>query len=288
MSASTAYCSTFVPEQVTDLRFRHEHHSADANIDIRQYRWTYRCDDAFSPPEHYIDLSLDPRPRLSGLRSHHWTGSRPSGEMLYMPPGESYVGEMHLGERNMLCVGLRQQFLEDLFVDDGGLPEMRPWTDIHNAGLRRLLIGLANEVAIPSFGGGAMIQTLLSGIGIILGREMAGVAPAASDAPLGSRQIRVATEYIADNLDGQLSIGVLARECGVSARQLMRMFKREFGMTFGAYVAASRITLAKDLLGGTPRQIKEVAALCGFQSASAFGAAFHTAVGVTPGEFRDR
>ena len=72
---------------------------------------------------------------------------------------------------------------------------------------------------------------------------------------------------------------------GASPRTLERLFRRETGMGFARWRQTLRLTEAAARLsrGETPAR---AAAAVGYASASAFGAAFRTAFGVTPGMAR--
>lgn len=76
-----------------------------------------------------------------------------------------------------------------------------------------------------------------------------------------------------------------ARRLGVSSRTLTRALRAETGQGFAQWQGAVRTQRAADLLAdGVP--IAEVVEAVGYTSASAFGAAFRRATGLTPREFR--
>ncbi|ONG45419.1 AraC family transcriptional regulator [Pseudoroseomonas deserti] len=82
--------------------------------------------------------------------------------------------------------------------------------------------------------------------------------------------------------DSDLTLEGWAVTVGASARTLTRRFRAETGMSFGAWRQHWRLAEASALLaqGATPAR---AAAAVGYASASAFGAAFRTAFGGTPG-----
>jgi AraC-like DNA-binding protein len=73
-----------------------------------------------------------------------------------------------------------------------------------------------------------------------------------------------------------------AEASGASARTLTRLFRRDTGMSFGRWRQTLRLVEAAAQLaqGVAPAR---AAAMVGYASASAFGAAFRAAFGVTPG-----
>ncbi|MEW2359790.1 AraC family transcriptional regulator [Spirillospora sp. NPDC029432] len=78
-----------------------------------------------------------------------------------------------------------------------------------------------------------------------------------------------------------------ASHLGVSPRTITRAFNAETGTSFARWVAAVRARHAVELLG-RGWEIDAVAEEVGYRSASAFGAAFRRATGLTPGTFRAR
>lgn len=75
-----------------------------------------------------------------------------------------------------------------------------------------------------------------------------------------------------------------AEHVGASARNLARLFRRETGMSFGAWRQQARLVEALSLLSaGTP--VRQVAARLGYRSASAFSQMFRRALGKTPREY---
>lgn len=271
-------------------RFRIDRRISTHGVDlhIRHFRWLTPVQGPMSPRCHYLDFSLGSRARRSRIRSDHWSGAQHTGDMMYLAPNHTYIGEAVRDQRHVLCIGFSQSFLDQVFQDEGRAPEMRPCVDIQNPSLRRMLTSLAGEVAAPGFASDAYVQSIMIALAVELARNFDAARPRIrTPSGLSAQQMRIATDYIADRLDKDLSIAGIARECGVSPRHLTRIFKTETGMTLGEYVATSRIAMAKDLLRSSAKQIKEIGWRCGFQSPSAFSAAFRSATGVTPGGFRD-
>jgi AraC-like DNA-binding protein len=76
----------------------------------------------------------------------------------------------------------------------------------------------------------------------------------------------------------------VAREAGASARTLERLFRAETRLGFGAWRQRARLLRALVLLAeGTP--VTNVALAVGYESPSAFVAAFRRALGATPGRY---
>lgn len=84
--------------------------------------------------------------------------------------------------------------------------------------------------------------------------------------------------------DSATTLAEHAQRLGVSEKTLSRLFARETGLTFRAWRQRLRILAALPLLERGDR-VTDVAVVCGYDSMSAFIAAFRWFTGVTPGEF---
>jgi AraC-like DNA-binding protein len=84
--------------------------------------------------------------------------------------------------------------------------------------------------------------------------------------------------------DSRKTLSDYSRELGVSEKTLGRLFRRQTGLGFRLWRQRSRLLSALPLLERGER-ITDVALACGYESMSAFIAAFHEQMGTTPGEF---
>ena len=80
----------------------------------------------------------------------------------------------------------------------------------------------------------------------------------------------------------------IAQALEITPTYFSAFFMRQMGMGFNEYVTGQRIELAKQLLSATNKKINQIAAECGFRSASYFIVVFRKQVGISPGEFRDK
>jgi len=98
--------------------------------------------------------------------------------------------------------------------------------------------------------------------------------------PAEERARAVADALAADPADGR-TLAEWGREVGASARTLARAFVAETGLPFGRWRALLRLQAAiADLAAGEP--VGNVARHVGYESASAFVAAFRRETGMTP------
>jgi transcriptional regulator GlxA family with amidase domain len=102
------------------------------------------------------------------------------------------------------------------------------------------------------------------------------------------RPLRELQEWMAANLDADLSVPALAARAAMSERNFARAFGREVGMTPAAYAEALRVDQARVRLESTGQKLEAVARDCGFGTVETMRRAFHRRLGVGPGGYRDR
>jgi transcriptional regulator GlxA family with amidase domain len=100
--------------------------------------------------------------------------------------------------------------------------------------------------------------------------------------------LRDLQEWIAGNLDGDLSVPALAERAHMSERNFARAFRRELGLTPGAYVEVARVEAARIALESTGAAVEVVARQAGFGTVETMRRAFHRRLGVGPAEYRTR
>lgn len=101
--------------------------------------------------------------------------------------------------------------------------------------------------------------------------------------PVDDRAHSVATGIVDDPSDHR-TLAEWGRQVGASDRTLARMFLAETGMQFGRWRALARLQAALPrLAAGEP--LGAVALNVGYESTSAFVAAFHREIGVTPAAY---
>ena len=95
-----------------------------------------------------------------------------------------------------------------------------------------------------------------------------------------------ALEHIRRSYAQPVALEDLAARCGMSASHLIRCFKKHLSCTPHEYLLQYRLRQSKRLLQATEDSIEEIAAVCGFNSASHFARAFKAVNGMTPTAFR--
>jgi AraC family transcriptional regulator len=103
---------------------------------------------------------------------------------------------------------------------------------------------------------------------------------------LARRHERRAKEILLANLDGQLGLEELARECGLSRSHFARAFKATVGLSPFQWLLAQRVERAKSLMLNTDLPVGEIGVACGFADQSHFTRVFVKSTGATPGVWR--
>jgi len=93
--------------------------------------------------------------------------------------------------------------------------------------------------------------------------------------------------WMAENLNQDLSVGVLASRVAMSERNFARVFARESGTTPAQYVEQLRLEAARRELELTDRGLKEVARASGFRSIEVLRRAFVRHCGTSPSLYRE-
>jgi AraC-like DNA-binding protein len=101
--------------------------------------------------------------------------------------------------------------------------------------------------------------------------------------PTDPRAARLAEQMRAHPADPR-TLDVLASDAGASLRTLQRCFTEETGMTIDAWRQKARLVYSAAALAEGAR-VSDAALDCGYQSPSAYIAAFRKQFGVTPGQF---
>lgn len=109
---------------------------------------------------------------------------------------------------------------------------------------------------------------------------------APAKAPARNRKIELALEYIHKNYAQRLTARQVGEKAGLSEVYFSNLFKKETGVTFGDYLTAYRMNMAKYLILNGDYKIYEVAEMTGYSSPQYFSQIFLKEVGRTPLEYK--
>jgi transcriptional regulator GlxA family with amidase domain len=104
----------------------------------------------------------------------------------------------------------------------------------------------------------------------------------------GNAKLARVLASIEKRIEAPPSRAVLAREAGISLRQLERLFAAHLHITAARHILKLRLERARQLLRQSPQPIVAIATSCGFASASHFSTAYRRQFGVAPRADRDR
>ncbi|QTH42693.1 helix-turn-helix domain-containing protein [Cohnella sp. LGH] len=100
--------------------------------------------------------------------------------------------------------------------------------------------------------------------------------------------IRQAVEYLQAHYMGELTMEAVCERVHMSAAYFSRLFQKETGVTFTAYLTNLRLQEAKRLLLQTEYPVYEIAEKAGYRNTRYFMKLFKETVGLTPTEYRER
>lgn len=98
-------------------------------------------------------------------------------------------------------------------------------------------------------------------------------------------RIRLAVEYVLENIAENLTIETLARVACLSPTQFKKIFTRQLGLSVTKYVTKERMEKAKALLIHTDYPIQIIAEQVGYADLSAFSRRFSQYYGLSPSAF---
>lgn len=92
--------------------------------------------------------------------------------------------------------------------------------------------------------------------------------------------------YIDANVYTDVSLDDISDKFGITKMHIIRVFKKKFGTTPVQYLIDRRVSIAQSLLTSTIMPIKEIASLLRYSNTQHFSSSFKSAVGCTPGKYR--
>lgn len=99
-------------------------------------------------------------------------------------------------------------------------------------------------------------------------------------------QAKRALECLDANLDGEIVLEQVARECGLSVSYFARAFRATVGQAPHQWLLARRVDRAKSMMRETAMALSEIALACGFADQSHFTRVFTARERVSPGAWR--
>jgi transcriptional regulator GlxA family with amidase domain len=100
------------------------------------------------------------------------------------------------------------------------------------------------------------------------------------------RSIQELLVWIADNLDRELSLAILADRVAMSTRNFERVFRREVGVSPAQYVRKIRVEAAQRLIERGGKGLEQIALTCGFSNADSMRRVLKKVLSTTPRALR--
>lgn len=103
-----------------------------------------------------------------------------------------------------------------------------------------------------------------------------------------NQSVEKAIAFIRENLDADLTLELVAKQCHLSKYYLAHLFSQYQGTSIGKYIQQCRLQEAMRLLTETPLTVKEVAERIGIQDLSYFCRIFKKETQLTPLQYRKK
>jgi AraC family transcriptional regulator len=150
---------------------------------------------------------------------------------------------------------------------------------------------LAAELRMQTTGGRLLAETLAISLAARLTQRHTAPPSDAEFAPISNhgldrRRLTRVKEFIAANLEQDLTIAELAHVASLSRFHFARAFKAAVGQSPHQYVSTHRLERAKELLTYGHQSLLDIALALSFSSQANFTRAFHQSTGMTPGQYR--
>jgi AraC-like DNA-binding protein len=152
--------------------------------------------------------------------------------------------------------------------------------------LARALIGECREYGpdegpLPPYG-----RSLFQMLATVVERLAETPSPLSLPLPT-SEPLRRALDLTEATASDSPTFSEIAYQTGQSSRALARRFADEMGMTWRQALCRIRMMRAVEALAGSDMPVTEIALLVGYNSVSAFNAAFRDLLGVSPTQYRE-
>lgn len=265
---------------------------ASGSIEVRRYAWHEPELLTFHRENYMLSrlLTRTCKHRPFGWKLPSASHTMSAVQMSVVPPAAPVSVAFDRGEALIVSCILQP----DYFERATGITR---WRDEHTQlclGLRSPLIGLifnrlAHEVYFTRQNSSDVAEAFVAALSVEVAR---GIERSMTGRPVGQLapwQLQQVYALIEEEVRGKrLTVVQIARRCGLSERHLMRAFKASTGLTLHQYSNEVRMRRAMSALRNEEVPLKVLAAELGFNSPSAFSAAFRQNVGCTPSEFRHR
>jgi AraC family transcriptional regulator len=157
--------------------------------------------------------------------------------------------------------------------------------------IAEIAFAIVSEMRTQTAGSRLLAETLAVSLAARLVHSHSGLSPdkdleQLSRQGLDRRRLTRVREYIAANLEGDLTLAQLANVACLSRFHFARAFKTAVGQSPHQYVSAHRLERAKEMLTRGDQPLLDIAIALNFSSQANFTRAFRIGTGMTPGQYR--
>jgi AraC-like DNA-binding protein len=161
-----------------------------------------------------------------------------------------------------------------------------PGSGVDDPIVRALTSALYPALDRPDQANRLFVDWTMLALGCHIAQTYGGLETLPARGGLSPWQERRAKEIIEENLNGEVPLAQLARECGLSTSHFSRAFKDTLGIPPHQWLLHRRIETAMRLLRNRQFSLPEIALACGFSDQSHFTRVFTRLSGTSPGVWR--
>lgn len=258
-------------------------------------RWNDTAKVTCQPPldHHNVALHLGGDKRVSRAgEGHRRVADVGSGAMSVVPSGAtfSWTTEGPIDFAHLYIAPKRlDEVVAEEFDRDPAAVFLQDSLGCTDPRLYVLYEALMEEIRSPGPAAGVCIESLYQAllVRVLISHSNLPDSSARAVYALAPYRLRRVTDYIQQNLGGELDLGVLAHVAGLSRFHFSRTFRRATGMAPHSFIVQRRIAEAKRLLRARRLGIAAVARACGFSDSARFATSFRKVTGKSPTEYRD-
>ena len=216
-----------------------------------------------------------------------------SGDVLVLPPGtehQAIVRDDGKPYRRFVfwlsedfCQALRRESPDYLYLLERVREKKEyvfPMDQVEFNGLRSQLFALLEELHTDHFGRDTQIGLHVRELILMLNRTVWQRKEQKAKKEMRSAYQRV-TDYIRDNLDGDLSLDAMSQELYLSKYYIAHLFQENTGLSVHQYVTKKRLAACVEAMG-SGQHINEIYSRFGFLNYSSFYRAFLKEYGCPP------
>ena len=241
-------------------------------------------------PEHFLHMVLAGTVQFevkTGGRNVRYT-SRP-GQLFLLPTGT--VDEINwLGGAERLAVAIHPHLLTNALEETAhrvDIELVERW-DLRDRHISMVVREMQADLADGCPAGKLYGESLANALAVYLQHRYAvwRRAPVVYKGGISRYRLKCVLDYIADNLEADLSLSQLSTIAGMSPHYFSELFKQSTGLSPHRYVLRQKIERAKEHLCNPRLTLIEAGFEVGFENPSHFARVFRKMVGVSPSHFR--